>query len=102
MSQCTRIASVSELPPEGELREFPCGSGTVCVANHLGVITVLGNICPHKGGPLAEGAIENGKLVCPWHGWEFNLASGQSIDHPGASVQVFEMVIQGEDVFLKS
>jgi nitrite reductase (NADH) small subunit len=101
MSQCTRIASVSELPPAGELREFRLGSGTVCVAHANGVFVALGNICPHRGGPLAEGAIEDGRLVCPWHGWEFNLANGQCINRPGASVKVFELAIEGEDVFLK-
>lgn len=50
---------------------------------------------------MAEGAIEDGKLVCPWHGWEFNLATGECINHPGASVKVFELAIDGEDVFLK-
>jgi nitrite reductase (NADH) small subunit len=102
MSQSTRIASVSELPPEGGLREFPFGSSTVCVAHANGALLALGNVCPHKGGPLAEGTIENGKLVCPWHGWEFNPATGQCINHPGASVKVFELAIDGEDVLLKS
>jgi nitrite reductase/ring-hydroxylating ferredoxin subunit len=102
MNQSTRIASVSELPPDGGLREFRLGSGTVCVANTNGVFVALGNVCPHKGGPLAEGTIENGNVVCPWHGWEFSLANGQCINHPDASVQVFELAIQGDDVFLKS
>ena len=102
MSQCTRIADVSELPPEGELREFPVGSGTVCVANAGGVFSVLGNVCPHKGGPLAQGVIEDGNLVCPWHGWEFALSNGQCTSRPSVSVEVFELLIQDEDVFLKS
>jgi nitrite reductase (NADH) small subunit len=102
MSQCTRIASVSELPPEGETREFPFGSSAVCIANDGGTFAVLDNVCPHKGGPLAEGSIENGKLVCPWHGWEFRLSDGQCVHRPGASVKVFELSIHDEDVFLKS
>jgi len=102
MSQRTRIASVFQLPPEGELREFRFGSASVCVANLGGAFTALGNVCPHLGGPLAEGSIEAGKVVCPWHGWEFGLADGRCANHPGASVQHFELVIEGDDVFLKS
>jgi nitrite reductase (NADH) small subunit len=97
-----RIAAVSELPPQGEMREFLLGSVPICIANLDGTFTALGGVCPHKGGPLAEGAIEHGNVVCPWHGWEFRLADGQSANHPGASVKIFKLVIHGEDVFLES
>jgi nitrite reductase (NADH) small subunit len=102
MSQCTRIGSAFELPPEAEAREFPFGSRTVCVANGGGKFAALGNVCPHKGGPLSEGSIVKGNLVCPWHGWEFRLSDGRCTNRPGASVEVFDLVIHGEDVFLKS
>src|ERR1700681_3884363 len=102
MSRCTRIGGISDLPPVGEAREFPFGCSTVCVANDGGRFAALGNVCPHKGGPLSEGLIEKGNLVCPWHGWEFRLSDGRSTNRPGASVEVFELVIHGEDVFLKS
>ena len=36
----------------------------------------LDNSCPHAGGPLAEGSQQDGHVVCPWHGWRFELASG--------------------------
>jgi nitrite reductase/ring-hydroxylating ferredoxin subunit len=102
MSQFTRIASVAELPPEGEAREFRFESGSVCVANSGGTFVALGNVCPHKGAPLAEGSVENERLVCPWHGWEFRLSNGQCINRLSATVQVFELIIHDESVFLKS
>jgi nitrite reductase/ring-hydroxylating ferredoxin subunit len=102
VSQLLRIASVSELPPEGELRQFTYGPETVCVANAGGVFTALGNVCPHQGAPLSAGCIADGKLVCYWHGWEFRLADGQCANHARASVKLFELVIRGDDVFLKS
>ena len=102
MSQCLRIASVAELPLEGEVREFIFGSIPVFIARLDGVFSALGSVCPHKGGPLAEGSIEDRKLVCPWHGWEFRLADGQCANRPGASVKIFELIVHGEDVFLRS
>jgi nitrite reductase (NADH) small subunit len=101
MDQLVRIAHVSQLPPIGELREFRIGDEPVCVANERGEYTALSGVCPHKGAPLAEGTIQNGKLVCPWHGWEFRLTNGQCPHHPGSPVDTFELIIQGEDVFLK-
>jgi nitrite reductase (NADH) small subunit len=102
MSQCLRIAAISELPLEGEMREFHFGPFPVCVANVGGSFTALGGVCPHKGGPLVEGELEEGKLICPWHGWEFSLMDGRCVNRPGASVKIFELIIHGEDVFLRA
>jgi nitrite reductase/ring-hydroxylating ferredoxin subunit len=102
VSPLTRIAGVAELPPEGELRAFALGPLSVCIANAGGVFTALGNTCPHRGAPLSAGCIEDGKLVCYWHGWEFRLSDGACVNHDSASVERFELVIRGDDVYLKS
>jgi nitrite reductase (NADH) small subunit len=102
VSPLTRIASVSELPSEGELRAFACGSVSVCVANSGGVFSALANACPHRGAPLAAGCIADGKLVCYWHGWEFHLSDGSCAEPGRAPAERFELVIQGDDVYLKS
>lgn len=101
MSQCTRIAGVSELPPPGHVREFIFRQHGVCVVNQDGRFSALSNVCPHKGGPLSEGSVEDGELVCPWHGWAFSIHDGRCSGHPSASVKVFRLVIRGEDVFLE-
>ena len=41
-------------------------------------ISALHGVCAHQGGPLAEGHVRNGCLTCPWHGWEYRPADGQS------------------------
>jgi len=58
---------------------------TVTVANkqfalsHFeGKICALDNHCPHQGGPLGEGSIENGILRCPWHGWDYHPCTGKA------------------------
>jgi nitrite reductase/ring-hydroxylating ferredoxin subunit len=38
---------------------------------------VTDNTCLHVGGPLAEGLVEDGCVVCPWHGWTYDLATGR-------------------------
>ena len=101
MAHLVRIASVSELPPEGELREFVFGRETVCIANAGGVFSALSNACPHRGAPLSAGCIAGGRLICYWHGWEFRLSDGKRSDANGTAVKFFELVIEGEDVFLK-
>ena len=41
----------------------------ICIANVMGKISAMDNECLHLGGPLGKGVIEDGKVVCPWHGW---------------------------------
>jgi len=46
------------------------------LSNFEGKICALDNHCPHQGGPLGEGSIENGILRCPWHGWDYHPCTG--------------------------
>jgi nitrite reductase (NADH) small subunit len=99
MSALVRICSTSELPRRGEAREFSAGSRTLCVANIDGVIRALDNECPHRGGPLAEGMIEHGKLICPWHAWSFDPATGAT-DASQERVAVYPVTVEAQEVFV--
>jgi len=46
----------------------------VCVGGRYGALDAR---CPHAGGPLADGMLENGLLVCPWHGREYDPFDGR-------------------------
>jgi nitrite reductase (NADH) small subunit len=61
----------------------------------------LDNVCPHRGGPLAEGSVEHGKIVCPWHQWEFDLATGEATHSPAAKATSFPLRIEGDDVLVE-
>ena len=64
--------------PEGRVKPVSCGGTTVAITHHEGEYAALDNNCPHQGGPLGEGSIEDGLLRCPWHGWDFNPLSGET------------------------
>ena len=55
----------------------PAGE-TLAVVRHGHQISAVHGVCAHQGGPLAEGRVRNGCLTCPWHGWEYRPADGQS------------------------
>jgi len=95
----TKIASQSELPPNDEAREFPCGDKTICVANINGEISAMDNVCLHRGGPLGQGVIENGKVICPWHGWAWDPKTGES-GPLGAKLAVYTVKIDGADALI--
>ena len=72
-----KLTTQSELPGNGEAKEFEVGDKTICVANVNGTISAMDNVCLHMGGPLGQGYIEGNKLVCPWHGWEYDPKTGE-------------------------
>jgi nitrite reductase (NADH) small subunit len=101
MPEIVKLARTSDLPPENEAREFPCGQKVVCVANVGGTVTVMDNVCLHRGGPLGQGMIEGGKVVCPWHGWAYDPNTGEAAHNPAAKVAVYPLKIEGEDVMVE-
>jgi nitrite reductase (NADH) small subunit/3-phenylpropionate/trans-cinnamate dioxygenase ferredoxin subunit len=77
--QWIQVAKVSEIKP-GRMRDFELLDGTMLgVANAGGVFHAFDATCPHRGGPLVGGRLEEGELVCPWHGYRFALASGRNV-----------------------
>jgi nitrite reductase (NADH) small subunit len=100
MSELVKICLKSELPARGQAKEFSAGSRVLCIANVDGVIRALDNECPHRGGPLAEGMIEDGKVICPWHAWAFDAATGAS-DGSQERVAVYPVSYEGDGVFVK-
>lgn len=91
---------VSELPPPGETREAVCGEKLVCIANSNGEICAMNNVCPHRGGPLGQGIVEDGRVICPWHAWAFDVKTGMAEHTSHARVDVYEVKVEGEDVLV--
>lgn len=91
------VARVAELPP-GERRIVEAEGRSIGVFNVDGRFYALRNACPHQGAPLCLGRVtgtvtpgapgeysweRDGQiLVCPWHAWEFDLATGRSVFNP--------------------
>ena len=73
------LANKNELD-ENRVMTVIAGHKDLCLTNWKGKLTAMDNKCPHQGGPLGEGSIENGLLRCPWHGWDFCPHGGSSDD----------------------
>lgn len=67
---------------EGQMKRVMAGSAPVLVARRAGEIFAISELCPHLGGPLAEGAFEGRTVQCPWHGSCFSLEDGQVLNGP--------------------
>ncbi len=84
---------------EGRVKPVTCEQLTVCMTHYAGRYGALNNKCPHQGGPLGEGSIENGLLRCPWHGWDFDPLTGKA---PGFDdgVETFPVDLRDDGVYV--
>jgi nitrite reductase (NADH) small subunit len=100
MSEFVRICSASEVPGEGEVAEFTVQGRVLCVARVNGAVAVLDGVCPHEGGPLGEGIVEDGRVVCPWHGYGFDPRSGAADQDPEVKAEVLEAKVEGGELLV--
>lgn len=91
------VANLADLAP-GMCRSVELKDIGLALFNVEGEIYALDNTCPHAGGPLGEGTLEQEVVACPWHGWKFNVRTGQRLKNPNQAwtVQRYEVrVVDG-------
>ena len=93
-----RAAEADEVP-EGGAKTCSLGGRLVALLRHEGRFSALDNRCPHMGGPLGQGTIEFGRLVCPWHGREFDPFTGECDGFP-ESVDCFPVETRDDGVYV--
>ena len=94
-----RALTLDELE-EGRVKPVTCGLQTVCMTHHKGRYAALDNRCPHQGGPLGEGSIENGLLRCPWHGWDYDPLTGKPPGGYDDGVETYPVEIREHGVYV--
>lgn len=97
MSDLVKVAEVADLQP-GEGKTVVVGDRELALFNVGGQFHCIDNFCPHRGGSLGEGVLNDKIVACPLHGWRFDVTTGQSPVIPAAKVDTFEVVVTGADV----
>ena len=114
------VGKLGEIPVGGRKIIVPFrGRAGIGIFNVKGAFYALRNICPHKRGPLCTGEIagrsataappsvtdgfvdyerEGEILRCPWHAWQFDIATGQCLANPDIRVKTYPIVVAGEDL----
>ncbi len=91
------IAKVSDISP-GSGKVVEAAGLTLAVFNVDGEFYALDNTCLHRGGPLGEGFLEGKVVTCPWHGWEYDVATGENTFDPALKVSPYKLVVKGGEV----
>ena len=84
----------ADLAP-GAVKSFAVNGKTVAIVNVHGAYYAVDNACAHRGGPLGEGVLDGEVLVCPWHGWPYDVKSGQCQTNPNARVKGYPVKVEG-------
>ena len=101
MSSFIKLTTESELPATNEAKEFRCGEKEICIANVDGEYSAMDNICLHRGGPLGQGVIEKGKVICPWHAWAWDPKTGEAAHSASAKIAVYPTKVENGDVLIE-
>lgn len=90
-------AKLTDVPP-GQCRSVEIEDRCIALFNlNNGDIYALDNTCPHAGGPLGEGTLDGEFVECPWHGWKFNVRTGERKRNPAQEWTVASYPVQTED-----
>ncbi len=94
-----RVLDLDELP-EGRVKTVVAGHKTLAMTHYKGSYGALDNHCPHQGGPLGEGSIENGLLRCPWHGYDYDPLTGSPPPPFGDAPYCFDVDVRDDGVYV--
>ena len=87
------LGSVERIPV-GEGREYEvCGETVAIFRERQGSLYAVQAHCPHKGGALADGIGGAGQVICPLHGFKFELASGQPLGHTCPPLRTYSVQV---------
>ena len=92
---------MSEAPSPGNVAEAEVEGVPLCVANVEGELSVINNLCPHRGGPLGQGWLEGELVVCPWHSWMFHVKTGVAEYPSNERVDAFPVRVEDDDVLVE-
>ena len=81
-----RAARFDDVPVGRPLR-VDAGGTPVVVVRAGNAVYACGAVCSHKGGPLEEGKLSGTRLACPWHGWMYDVRTGECV-FPGRGARV--------------
>ncbi|QCC49214.1 Rieske (2Fe-2S) protein [Halobellus limi] len=99
-SSLHRVASVGEIEA-GESSVVDVDGEQVALFRIDDEYFALSNVCPHQGGPLGQGRVEDECVYCPWHGWQFDVESGEHVQGDD-TVPTYDVVVEDGEIHVRA
>ncbi len=113
------VARVDDLK-EGQRKIVESGKSTIGVLRAKGKVYAYHNECPHQGGPVCEGLMihrveedigpdktyrgmrytDDLHIVCPWHGWEFNIETGRCAGDGRHAMRKYKVIERNDEIYV--
>src|SRR5437588_11626232 len=100
MSEFVEVASASALPV-GRAMVCTVGERKIALFHTSDGFFATDNTCPHRGGPLAEGDLIGGEIVCPWHLWGFDVRTGLCPGNAEYTIATHEVKVDGDRILVR-
>lgn len=94
------VAKTSDLPV-GRAKAVAAGGRTIALYHTASGFYATSNTCPHRGGPLGEGDLMGNEIVCPWHLWGFDVATGACTGDAEIRVPAYEVRVEDDRVLVR-
>ena len=97
-----KVAETKDIQPTN-MKTVEVAGEKICLANVEGKNYAIGNICTHRGGPLADGTLEGYEVECPWHGSKFDIRTGKVTRPPAKTPEPTHEVkiVDGNDILIR-
>ena len=95
-----KVGTLEQLPPDSVM-EVMVGDRPYAICHAGGAVHALSGVCLHQGGPLGQGQIHDGRVVCPYHLWEFDCATGEYDYDPTRRVPTFQVKVERGDIYIQ-
>lgn len=96
-----RAAALADVAP-GQPRLVVANDTRLVLVRVGDQVHAIGDTCSHRGGPLSEGKLSGTRLACPWHGWMYDVRTGQCLfPGRGAAVPAYPVRVDGDDVWVQ-
>jgi nitrite reductase/ring-hydroxylating ferredoxin subunit len=91
------VARVEDVPA-GTVRPFKAGDEEIALAHCAGGFYAVQQHCLHLEGPLGEGFLEGCVLTCPWHGWQYDVRTGQNEFDLAIQLRTYDVQVEDGEV----
>ena len=91
------VARADEVPP-GTVAAVRAGEDEIALAHTDDGFFAVQAHCLHLKGPLGEGKLEGCVLTCPWHGWQYDVTSGENEFDRAIKLETFEVTVEDGEV----
>jgi len=101
VSEPRRVASLDEVPA-GQPKLVDLDGTRIVLARVGDAVYACGAVCAHRGGPLGQGKLRGTRLICPWHGWMYDVRSGECLfPGRGTAVPVYPVRVEAEAILVE-